>query len=312
MAYKVKNFTGPNADERAWRFGMFCIAVSGNKKALDFCKADGMALAFLEDPDRPESAGSILVPAEFIEDLAILRRKYGLFRADATCLRMESDCLEDPRRNGSKTLMVAKMRYTQFGYLGMDCERAAEIGDGVIDEIAYSLSLKEDQCGFFGNGCSDYGGIVGFDYLLRHHGSANGLVIGQRLGFTLANLNKTVSLENAADLSWYCSNIFRGTVMLKLLSMCGADTRSPMDDPPSFLGFPIKLSPVFPRGYKPGELVCIAADLKRAAILAYRDRTALQITSELDRGHSIVKCFDESDVVIDNLDFARGLLSYAE
>lgn len=308
MAAKVKNFTGPNADEKAWRFGMFCIAVSGNKKALDFCKADGMPLAFLEDPYRPEAAGSILIPAEFIEDLAILRRKYGLFRADATCVKMESDSLDDPRQTGSKTLMVAKMRQTQFRYAhAMTCENATKIGDDIMD-IACAFSLKEDVCGFFGDGCSMYGGIIGIDYFLKHHKEC-ARIVGHP-DFTLADLNQTAGVvaENANP-TWYCSSWFKQAVMYRLWAMCGTDEESPALTDPHFLGYPVNTSQVFPSGSKPGQFACIFADMKQAAVLAYRDRAAINIAVDPSSGNSIVTGFDESDSVIDNLDCVSGLLS---
>ncbi len=35
------------------------------------------------------------------------------------------------------------------------------IGDDLAGEIAYAFALKEDQCGFLGDGTSTYGGITG-------------------------------------------------------------------------------------------------------------------------------------------------------
>jgi hypothetical protein len=35
------------------------------------------------------------------------------------------------------------------------------IADDLAEEIVYAFSLKEDQCGFIGDGTSTYGGIVG-------------------------------------------------------------------------------------------------------------------------------------------------------
>ena len=77
------------------------------------------------------------------------------------------------------------------------------IGDDLAGEIAYAFALKEDQCGFLGDGTSTYGGIVGVTTALRNVDAtiANiaGLVVasGTRLRqqlqrIALADFNKVV------------------------------------------------------------------------------------------------------------------------
>src|SRR5438270_467857 len=40
----LKNFTGPDADERAYRFGMFCLGVYGKRQGVEFCQKYGIPL----------------------------------------------------------------------------------------------------------------------------------------------------------------------------------------------------------------------------------------------------------------------------
>jgi hypothetical protein len=40
----LKHFAGPHADERAYRFGMFCLGVYGKKQGIDFCLKQGIPL----------------------------------------------------------------------------------------------------------------------------------------------------------------------------------------------------------------------------------------------------------------------------
>src|SRR5690349_3163075 len=42
------------------------------------------------------------------------------------------------------------------------------IGDDLAGEIAYAFALKEDQCGFIGDGGSAYGGITGVAPALKN------------------------------------------------------------------------------------------------------------------------------------------------
>src|SRR5205085_10708830 len=37
----LKHFTGPGSDERAYRFGMFCLGVYGKKQGIEFCHKQG-------------------------------------------------------------------------------------------------------------------------------------------------------------------------------------------------------------------------------------------------------------------------------
>src|SRR5690242_8403334 len=82
----LKHFAGPNADERAYRFGMFCLGVYGRKQGLDFCQRHGIplidgggdAISAKTSRENLNTSAGFLVPDEFQNDLIDLREKYGV------------------------------------------------------------------------------------------------------------------------------------------------------------------------------------------------------------------------------------------
>src|SRR3978361_325648 len=40
----LRHFSGTDADERAYRFGMFCLGVYGKKQGVEFCTRNGIPL----------------------------------------------------------------------------------------------------------------------------------------------------------------------------------------------------------------------------------------------------------------------------
>ena len=204
-----------NPDLEAYRFGRWAAACMGHKKSVDWCANNGIQTkAHLETVN---STGGFLVPDEFSNTLISLREEYGVFRRNASVEPMASDTKRIPKRTatlsasfvgeataGSETTqtfaqvnLVAKKLMVLTSISNELAEDAMiNIGDSVAGEIAYAFALKEDQCGFLGDGTSTYGGIVGAIEAINNV-SSNASIETCRSGDTTA---ATVVLGDIHDL----------------------------------------------------------------------------------------------------------------
>ena len=170
----------PNKEETAYRFGRWAAACMGHRKSVDWCNNNGIQTkAHLETVN---SAGGFLVPDEFSNSLITLREEYGVFRRNASIEPMSSDTKRIPKRSatlsanfvgeavaGTETtqtfqqvnLVAKKLMVLTTISNELNEDAMINLGDSVAGEIAYAFALKEDECGFLGDGTSTYGGIVG-------------------------------------------------------------------------------------------------------------------------------------------------------
>ena len=95
----LKHFSGAAADERAYRFGMFCLGVYGKKQGIEFCHRQGIPLidgggesiSAKTQRENVNTSSGFLVPDEFQNDLIDLREQYGVFRQNTRIVPMASD-----------------------------------------------------------------------------------------------------------------------------------------------------------------------------------------------------------------------------
>ena len=233
----MKHFSGADAHERAYRFGMFCLGVYGKKQGIDFCLKQGIPLisaggdSLNDMPGKTQRenvnvSSGFLVPDEFQNDLIDLREKFGVFRQNAKIVPMASDTRSDPRRvNGVTAYFVGESTAAQLSDKQWDRVRMTakklmvltkysnelnedavlNIGDDLAGEIAYAFALKEDQCGFLGDSTSAYGGIIGVvNKLLAVDptGASNpanimGLVVSSGTGYATSYKSITLSDFNS-------------------------------------------------------------------------------------------------------------------
>lgn len=176
---KLKHFA---SNDRAWRFGTWCLAVMGHKKSAEYCAANGMGLRTKAHLEGVNSQGGFLVPDEFENELVTLREQYGVFRRNAKVYPMSSDTLRIAKRSSgltayfvgeanaitestqvfdSNTLVAKKLAAITTVSNELLEDAVINIADDIAGEIAYAFAQKEDDCGFNGDGTSTYGGIVG-------------------------------------------------------------------------------------------------------------------------------------------------------
>lgn len=335
--------------ERAYRFGMFALGaialapLQGEKKincnrVLTRCKELGLShtKSFADDVSTKTSnehtnqSAAFLVPDEFENDLIDLREKFGVFRQNAKIVPMASDTRSDPRRRQGVTAyfqgedtagtqsdkiwdrvrLIAKklMVLTKFSN-ELNEDAVINIGDDLAGEIAYAFALKEDQCGFNGDGTSTYGNIIGLRQALLNVDPTIGNVLGLTVGptgtasaysgFILANFNSVVgSLPEFADspnAKWYVHKSFWGAVMQKLATAAGGNRVADIEGgalKKTFLGYDVVISQVMPKTPAASQVCCLFGDMRMACSFGDRRQTTIQMSD------SALNAFEQDELVI--------------
>lgn len=179
----LKNITGANAAERAFKLGNFLLAsIMGNEKAGVWCRENGIILQRAAS-EGINSAGGVLVPEEMENEIITLRNKYGLARRLLRVVPMGRDTITTPKWVSGLTmyfvgegvagtestpvwtnvrLTAKKAMVLTLASSELDEDAVVNIGDTLGSEIALAFATGEDNCLFSGDGTSTYGGITGF------------------------------------------------------------------------------------------------------------------------------------------------------
>lgn len=265
----VRNFTGPGAEERAYRFAQWFMAGPlaairhGSAlvdKAQRFCVERGLALEQAHS-SRANESGGFLVPAEFIADFIDLRERYGVFRRNARVVRMTREQQDSLRRKGGlkayplgveRSAPLSEARWDgihlearRWGVLTryeaeLSEDAATNFGDELAGEMAYAFSLSEDESGFLGDGTSDYHGIAGVVTRLRELDPDASKVAGlvEAAGATWdsitsddmrAVVGRLPEYADTRDTKWYCSRKFWADVMVRILLESGGATAAQIE-----------------------------------------------------------------------------------
>ena len=302
--------------ERAYRFGMWAMACLGNENAKAFC--DGQGISVKLHQTNVNTTGGFLVPEEFGADLIDLRLEYGAFRRNARIEPMMSDTKTVPRRTGgltayfvaegaagtestkgwdqvrlvAKDLMVISRMTNQLSE-----DAGINIGDDLAGEIGYSFALKEDQCGFIGDGSATYGGIVGVSTALSTlNGTDDGGGIVVAAGnlfseFVLADFHRTIARTPTyarKGAKWYASPNFHDSVMQARLTAAGGNTVANLQQGggavPMFLGYPVELVEVMPTADVNSQVACLFGDLTKAARFGDRQQDMIDFSTQASVG----------------------------
>lgn len=185
---------GFRAEERAYRFGMFALALASRQlpnrydfpRAEEFVKNHVANLNAIRGAAHAGGSGGtgahFTIPDEFSGDLINLKESRGVVRQLFGRTTMMSDTKRQPRRTGGLTayavgenasgtestmsfddieLVARKWMVISRISKELDEDNAIEIGDVLAQEIAYAFADKEDEAGINGDGTSTYHGIIG-------------------------------------------------------------------------------------------------------------------------------------------------------
>jgi HK97 family phage major capsid protein len=318
LSGSLKHFTGANAQEanmKAYRFGQFLKGyvlnpVPGTGPAAEWCKANGIEYKAAQ-AEGTIADGGALVPQEFERTLIDLREMYGTFRPNAKTEPMASETKLIPRRTGGLTAyfvgeaaaattsaksfdlvqLTAKKLMALVPYSTEIAEDAIiNLADDLAGEIAYAFALKEDQCGWLGDGTSTYGGITGVTKKILNLSATMANIAGVKVqtgtgsfsGAVLADFQGTIAkLPKYADTpraKWYMHKSFYHAIPGALMAAAGGNNISDIQGgvrKPTFLGYPVEFVQVLPTVWAVDTVFALFGDLSLAASFGDRRATTL-------------------------------------
>lgn len=178
---RLRAFHGPNAEERAYRAGMWYKGhVFGDADARRWCRDHGVEARALSEGS--QGALGNLVVDEVLDTVIKLVDDYGTFPAYSRNVPMSSDVLIQPRRTGGvvaefvgenttipdsdpawdKVTLVAKKLVVSTRCSSEFLEDSIiALADYITDEFARAIALKVDECGWTGTGAASFGEMTG-------------------------------------------------------------------------------------------------------------------------------------------------------
>lgn len=312
---QMKAFKGPNAERDAYISGQWIqAAVFNNYRARHWCKQNGIEVRN-DLNEGTNTLGGNLVPEQFEQAIIDLRETYGIFRRECPPIPMGRDTMIIPRRTGGVTAAFAaegalpsssdptwnqvQLTAKKLGALTKMSMEIAEdaiinLADWLASEFAYAFALKEDQCGFIGDGTSTYGGITGLLVVGLQSAHSAGKVAAASPDNTFPELTSTdltklmsvVPQYARPGAKWYCSQVAYDLVFSRLAAAAGGNTIQTISGAfqPSYLGYPIVTSQVFPAGpstdYNAAVMLAFG-DLSKAA--TFGERRGITVSQTMDR-----------------------------
>jgi HK97 family phage major capsid protein len=297
---RVKHFTGPDAEANAYASGRFLMAAIANDESSKmWLKDHGIKMAHSSDDN---SKGGYLVPEVLENALIDLKEDFGMFRQYSASWPMSSDVSLVPRRvSGFTTYFVGQNEtitpsdsaldqvrleakklaaMTQFSS-ELNEDAIISVADFYAREFAYALAVKEDACGFLGDGTSTYGGIVGLANALNA-----GSIVTATGVTTLANLLIGTFLEAVGKLpqfpgiqpAWYVHKAVYYESMGRLQMAAGGNTVSDLGNGPEtqFLGYPVRWINTLPSTAATTTKIAYFGDLGMAATMGTRRGVTLR------------------------------------
>ena len=322
-----------SAEEAVFKAGRWFQAQLGDEGAKRWCKQNGVTRSVSEGLN---TAGGALVPDDITDTIIALRDRRGVFRGSASVLPMKGDTKSAPRRTGGLTasftaegvaLSESSLTFDSIGLvakkLTTSCKISAELSEDAapdvgayfVTEAAYAFASKEDDCGFNGDGTSTYGGIRGLTKLLIDGSHNAGKVTASSGHNTFALLDNTDLTSLMAALpsyalpgaKWFVSNFGYATTFCRLAASAGGIVTTQVNGVtvPSFLGFPVQITPVLPQvgSSLAGSIMITFGDLSMAATLGDRRQATVNFTTErfIDTDQIGVFGSERVDIVVHDL-----------
>jgi HK97 family phage major capsid protein len=309
-------------NDEAYRFGRFIMAARGHRKSIDWCSENGLVTK--GHTESVNSAGGFLVPDEFESSLISLRERYGVFRRNAKIVPMTSDTKRMPRRKTTLTayaigeaapgtesqqvfdqvnLVAQKFMVLTTASNELNEDAIVNLGDDIANEIAYAFALKEDDCGFNGDGTSTYGGIVGVIPEIEGIASAAGIfdatLSSGYADLTIANLMSFVAklpaYADSPNCKFYCSKAFyHGAIEQRVYQSGGVTAREIKDGnaTPTLFGYPVEFAQVMRKTYTADTIQCLFGDLAMAAYFGDRRQTSIAFSD------SALNAFEQDEIAV--------------
>jgi HK97 family phage major capsid protein len=305
--------------DEAYRFGRWAMACLGSTKSIQWCN-DHDVLVTKGHTENVNTAGGYLVPDEFENSLITLRDTFGIFRQNARIVPMSSDVKRMPRRQGTVTAYfvgessLGTQSQQQFDQVNLVAKKlmvlskisselnednVVSLGDELASEISYAFALKEDQCGFNGDGTSTFGGIVGCTAAIGAGGlqdSAAGSLAGVVLGDCRAVVGKLAQWADTPNAKWYMNRAVWNNTFLRLAEGAGGVMAGEIIDTTTqqktFFGYPVVLAQAIPAAASNGDVLAYFGDLSLAAYLGDRRSTTVEFSN------AALNAFEQDELVV--------------
>jgi HK97 family phage major capsid protein len=328
-AGRLSTFKGPDAENKAYMFGMFLGAVLGNQRANRWLQERGFNMIEAVHQESVNTQGGYLVFPEIDRDIIDLVELYGVARQILRPTPMTSDVKQRPRRTGglsahfvgegsagtestgtwdlvtltAKDLMVLTRESNQL----MD-DAIIQTADTIAEEAARAIAEKEDDCCFNGDGTQTYGGITG---ILTRLSDLNGVDDGGGLVLsagnlfseaTAAELAKVISVvPEYADMNsrWVCSKAVFGQIMERLALAAGGITYDIIKGASGgrqFMGYPATISQKCKKTDANSQINVLFGDFSKCG--SFGDRKQLSIALSTDASVDGESVFERNQVAI--------------
>lgn len=332
-------FRGADGPRRAYRMGRWGLATLGNDAdSAAWCRENGVDVTLRALSTGVNTGAGYLIPQEFKADIIELLELYGVFRRESDPEPMARDTKVIPRRTGGLTSyfigegvapteseptwdmvqLTAKIQAT-LTRLSIEVEEDSivSLGEKIGVEAARAFSLKEDQCGFIGDGTSTYGGMFGL-FPKIDDGNHAGSIYTALTGNTAFSSLDLVDFEGAlgqlpqyvidgGNPRWYISRIGFYASMSRLMTVAGGNTKDDIAGGTGlqFLGIPVVISQVLNAtvAAQVSTVVCALGDLRMAS--SFGDRRQLtMMTSEhryMELGQIGIRVTERFDIQLHDL-----------
>lgn len=308
----LKAFTGSDAELHAYQSGMFLkAALLSDQTAQNYCREHG--IQFLAHSSSGMSTGGVLVPEMLLNTVILLREQYGIFRRYAQVIPIGTESVVIPRQStGLTAYFPGQNQTTTESEMSWDAatltakelavltrypntlaaDAIITLADTFAREIAYAFALKEDQCGFIGDGTSTYGGIYGAATKINDGSHAAGIYTAASGNVSFETLDLDDFLGAMAKLpeyakfnaKWYISSAGFAMSMARLMYNSGGNTVDTVGGStgPSFLGYPVVITQVLNStlGSDTSKIKCLFGDLALASALGSRQDITIEGSRE--------------------------------
>jgi len=265
-------FKGPEAEANAYASGRFLQATLGNHSdSMQWCREHGVitnAMGGVTD-----SAGGFLVPPEMEAAIVNLKESFGVFGRYCRNVPMTSDNLLVPRvvsgltayavaeaaaiTESDATLGQVSLSAAKFATLTRISSELSEdsiisMADFLVREIAYAHAVKEDACGFLGDGSAGVGGIEGLTTALlagSKVAAAAGLDTAPELTIEVFQAAVAKLPQYAGIMPmWFVNSAVYWNVMARLQLAAGGNNAVDLGNGPvmQFMGYPVVFAQTLP------------------------------------------------------------------
>lgn len=308
---KLKAFTGPDAERKAYGSGQFLRAALFSHPGADrWCRDNGVDWRAMSIG--VNTAGGFLVPEDFGTAIIDLRETYGKFRTECTTWPMTRDMQTVPRRAGGVTatatgegaaLTESDASFNQVTLtahkIGVLTRINSELADDAIinmadwmaKEFAYAFAKWEDDAGFKGDGTPTYHSIRGATIKLNDTSLAGGYEavatidkFSEVTNDDLCSLMGTLPEYAHDGAKWYCSQACADVVFQRLAAAGGGNTMITLAGKleRAYLGYPIMTSASLPTslGSLDAAVMFLFGNLGLAATLGDRREITIGLSGD--------------------------------